>query len=62
MKINRKIFCIIIIFFLHSCDCHYNNTRAYVKCLEDHKGNEDYCLEIKSKYPVNTCGPIDYDS
>jgi hypothetical protein len=62
MKINKKILLSLIVLVAQSCDCHYKNTQAYVKCLEDHKGNEDYCIKIKSKYPSNTCKTINYNS
>ncbi len=61
MKANKILFSIVTIIFVQSCDCHYRNTQAYVKCLEDNKGNEQICVEIKSKYPQNICEPIDYE-
>ena len=61
MKINKKrLSYLLFLLIIQSCDCHYKNTQSYVKCLEEHKENEDYCIKIKSKYPPNTCEPINY--
>ena len=61
MKINKKLLSyLLFLLIVQSCDCHYKNTQDYVKCLEKHKENEDFCIKIKSKYPANTCKNIDY--
>ena len=56
----KMILVIIMLLIIESCDCHYQNSQAHIKCLEDNKGNEQYCINIKSKYPQNTCKPIKY--
>jgi len=61
MKINKKILFSLIILIIQSCDCHYKNTQNYVKCLKDHKEDKNYCIDIRSKYPPNTCRTINYD-
>lgn len=61
MKAN-KFYLIFTIIIIQSCDCHYPNAQAYVKCLEDNVGNEKYCIEKRSKYSENTCKKIDYSS
>jgi hypothetical protein len=59
MKINN--FLILTALFICGCDCHYRNAQNYVQCLENHKGNEQFCVKIKSQYPANTCRPIDFE-
>ncbi len=59
MKMTKALV-LLLTFFSQSCDCHYLNTQAYVKCLEENKGNEQHCITIRSQHPVNSCESIDY--
>lgn len=62
MKVIKKILPFLILGLAQACDCHYQNSQNYVRCLEKHKGNENYCVKIRSKYSGNSCNSIDYES